>query len=89
MRRSSRRNPIAGGKCLSLLRDVGCFGPKEKREEEAEGYVVGEIEVVGAQEGGEAGEKKLKQNDRQRMAKRPIFKEWIDEFIRMLREEIW
>jgi hypothetical protein len=60
---------------------------KEKREEEAEGDVVGEIEVVGAQEGGEAGKKKLKHNDRQRMAKRPIFKEWIDEFIPMLREE--
>lgn len=68
---------------------AGCrmFWVKEKKEEEAEGDVVGEIEVVGAQEGGEAGKKKLKHNDRQRMAKRPIFKEWIDDFIPMLREE--
>lgn len=63
------------------------FWVKEKKNEEAEGDVVGETEVVGAQEGGEAGKKKLKHNDRQRMAKRPIFKEWIDEFIPKLREE--
>jgi hypothetical protein len=38
-------------------------------------------------EGGEEGKKKLKHNDRQRMAKRPIFNEWITEFIPKLREE--
>ena len=36
---------------------------------------------IEGQEGGEKGKKRLKHNDRQRMAKRPIFKEWIDEFI--------
>lgn len=38
------------------------------------------------QEGGEKGKKKLKHNDRQRMAKRPIFREWIEEFIPRCRE---
>ena len=51
---------------------------------EAEGDVVGEID---GQEGGEKGKKKLKHNDRQRMSKRPIFKEWIDEFIPRCRKE--
>lgn len=37
-------------------------------------------------EGGERGRKKLKHNDRQRMAKRLIFREWIDEFIPRCRE---
>jgi hypothetical protein len=44
----------------------------------------GEIE---GQEGGEKGKKKLKHNDRQRMSKRPIFKEWMDEFIPRCRDQ--
>ncbi|QSZ28910.1 hypothetical protein DSL72_003416 [Monilinia vaccinii-corymbosi] len=40
----------------------------------------GDVIVTGV-EGGEEGKKKLKHNDRQRMAKRPIFKAWVDEFI--------
>ena len=51
-----------------------------------EGDVVGEIDN-GGQLGGEASKKKLKHNDRQRMAKRPIFREWIEEFIPKLRAE--
>ncbi|KAI9644811.1 hypothetical protein NHQ30_006838 [Ciborinia camelliae] len=51
--------------------------------------VVDEIngDVIAGQEGGEEGKKKLKHNDRQRLAKRPIFKAWIDEFIPHCREE--
>jgi hypothetical protein len=69
------------------------FWVKEKvvEEEGGEGVgdVVGEVDAggVGGQEGGEKGKKKLKHNDRQRMAKRPIFREWIEEFIPLLREE--
>jgi hypothetical protein len=37
--------------------------------------------VMEGQEGGELGKKKLKHNDRARMAKRPIFREWMEEFI--------
>ena len=37
----------------------------------------GEIEKQGTKGGG----RKLKHNDRQRMSKRPIFKEWINRFI--------
>ncbi|KUJ07528.1 uncharacterized protein LY89DRAFT_356596 [Mollisia scopiformis] len=51
-----------------------------------EGDVVGDI-GNGGQEGGDTGKKKLKHNDRQRMSKRPIYKEWIDEFIPHLRAE--
>jgi hypothetical protein len=72
---------------------AGCrmFFVKEKEKDveeggEGVGDVVGEVEV-GGQEGGEKGKKKLKHNDRQRMAKRPIFREWIEEFIPLLREE--
>ena len=39
------------------------------------------------QEGGDAGKKKLKHNDRARLAKRPIFREWMEEFIPRCREE--
>lgn len=75
---------------------AGCrmFWVKEREKEvevedgEGVGDVVGEIEGgIGGQEGGEKGKKKLKHNDRQRMAKRPIFREWIEEFIPLLREE--
>ncbi|KAH7304844.1 hypothetical protein BKA65DRAFT_531279 [Rhexocercosporidium sp. MPI-PUGE-AT-0058] len=62
---------------------AGCrlFWIKEKLEEgEGEGDVVG-------QEGGEAGKKKLKHNDRQRMDKRPIFRTWIDDFVPKCREQ--
>jgi hypothetical protein len=41
---------------------------------------------IGGQEGGERGKKVLKANDRRRMAQRPIFREWIDEFIPRCRE---
>jgi len=68
---------------------AGCrmFWVKEKEKDGEDG--VGDVGVVdvGAQEGGESGKKKLKHNDRQRMAKRPIFREWIEEFIPALREE--
>ncbi|TAQ87032.1 hypothetical protein B7494_g4649 [Chlorociboria aeruginascens] len=68
---------------------AGCrmFWVREIAQDEAEGDVVavqeGDIE---GQEGGERGKKKLKHNDRQRMSKRPIFKDWIDDFIPKLRE---
>jgi hypothetical protein len=79
---------------------AGCrmFWVREVEEEGVmEGDVLGEVEGIGpgasvgggmqGLEGGEEGKKKLKHNDRQRMAKRPIFNEWITEFIPKLREE--
>lgn len=78
------------------------FWIKEVLEEgEGEGDVVGEIPtdvltngdghgIVNSnagQEGGEAGKKKLKHNDRQRMDKRPIFRTWMEEFIPKCREK--
>jgi hypothetical protein len=72
---------------------AGCrlFWVKEKVESAEEGdeaNIVGEVGGgLGAQEGGEAGKKKLKHNDRQRMAKRPIFASWIEEFIPRCREQ--
>ncbi|KAH8592400.1 hypothetical protein B0O99DRAFT_629588 [Bisporella sp. PMI_857] len=68
---------------------AGCrmFWVKEtKAEDEAEGDVIVEGNFAG-QEGGESGKKKLKHNDRARMRKRPIFREWIDEFIPKCRQE--
>jgi len=58
-------------------------GAEEDKTPEAGATTTHDIE---GQEGGEKGRKKLKHNDRQRMAKRPIFKEWIDEFIPRCRE---
>ena len=46
-----------------------------------------EITTLEGQEGGDEGKKKLKHNDRQRMKKRPIFREWMDEFIPKCRAE--
>ena len=67
---------------------AGCklFWVREKDAEEEEHDVVGDRPAEG-QEGGEAGKKKLKHNDRQRMAKRPIFNDWITVFIPKCREE--
>lgn len=58
-----------------------------KDENEAEGDVIGPVGDFEGQEGGAEGKKKLKHNDRQRMAKRPIFREWVEEFIPKSREE--
>lgn len=69
---------------------AGCrmFYVKEaKSDNELEGDVIVETGDTEGQEGGAEGKKKLKHNDRQRMEKRPIFKEWIDEFIPKCREE--
>jgi hypothetical protein len=66
-----------------------CFWVREEVVEEEKGDE-GDAGVglqVEGQEGGEEGKKKLKHNDRQRMAKRPIFAEWIDEFIPKCRAE--
>ncbi|CZR61771.1 uncharacterized protein PAC_11668 [Phialocephala subalpina] len=70
---------------------TGCrmFWIKEESEledGELEGDVVGESNNT-SQTGGETGKKHLKHNDRQRMGKRPIFKEWILEYIPQLRSE--
>ena len=46
----------------------------------------GEVAGMGL-EGGEVGKKKLKHNDRARMTKRPIFREWMEGFIPRCREE--
>lgn len=40
-----------------------------------------EVTTEMGQEGGELGKKKLKHNDRVRMVKRPIFRQWMEEFI--------
>ena len=62
------------------------FHVKEaKPESELEGDVI--TEGIEGQEGGVRGKKKLKHNDRQRMSKRPIYAEWIDEFIPKCRKE--
>jgi hypothetical protein len=39
------------------------------------------------QEDGDAGKKELKHSDRQKLAKRPVFKTWMEEFIPRLREQ--
>ncbi|RDL42171.1 uncharacterized protein BP5553_02150 [Venustampulla echinocandica] len=64
------------------------FWIKEPGEKGAEGDVVGEVAInsAGGQIGGEVGKKQLKHNDRQRMAKRPIFRAWIEDFIPKLKE---
>ncbi|EHL01324.1 hypothetical protein M7I_2656 [Glarea lozoyensis 74030] len=61
------------------------FWVKEEADDVKEGDVLTNVDL--GQEGGDAGKKKLKHNDRQRMAKRPIFRAWIDEFIPMLRKQ--
>ncbi|TVY82865.1 hypothetical protein LSUE1_G004155 [Lachnellula suecica] len=68
---------------------AGCrlFWVRQIDDEEAEFDVVGDLPADGGQEGGAAGRKKLKHNDRQRMSKRPIFWDWINEFIPRCREE--
>lgn len=64
------------------------FWVKETTDDgEAEGDVVAEVRDFEGQEGGVEGKKKLKHNDRQRMSKRPIFKEWIDDYIPKCRRE--
>jgi len=69
---------------------AGCrmFWVKEVTAEgEAEGDVFLKDGALEGQEGGLEGKKKLKHNDRQRMSKRPIFREWIDEFIPKCRDD--
>lgn len=58
----------------------------ELEDDEIEGDVIGETNNT-SQTGGESGKKHLKHNDRQRMGKRPVFKEWIEEYIPQLRSE--
>lgn len=57
------------------------------KDAEEEYDIVGDLPVEG-QEGGDAGKKKLKHNDRQRMLKRPIFNDWMTVFIPECREEV-
>jgi hypothetical protein len=68
---------------------AGCrmFWVKDLEEEAEEASEESPEVTLEGQEGGEAGKKKLKHNDRQRMAKRPIFREWMDEFIPKCRAE--
>lgn len=65
--------------------------PDIVKDEEGGGIVVidveGDVEVEKDQKSGTEGRKKLKHNERQRMAKRPIFQAWFDEFIPRCREE--
>jgi hypothetical protein len=65
---------------------AGCrmFWVKDKVDEEKD---EGDVGMIEGQEGGEKGKKQLKHNDRQRMSKRPIFKEWIEDFIPKCRED--
>ncbi|EKD13240.1 uncharacterized protein L3040_003041 [Drepanopeziza brunnea f. sp. 'multigermtubi'] len=66
---------------------AGCRLFRVKPEKE-EGELEGDVMLdEGRQEGGEAGKKKLKHNDRQRMSKRPIFAMWMEEFIPKCRAE--
>lgn len=58
-----------------------------KRDGEAEGDVLADAGDFESQEVGAAGKKKLRHNDRQRMSKRPIFKEWANSFLPKCREE--
>jgi hypothetical protein len=59
----------------------------EEAEDADDGRPEIDTGVMEGQEGGELGKKKLKHNDRARMAKRPIFREWMDEFIPRCRSE--
>ncbi|KAF7895042.1 hypothetical protein EAF00_006856 [Botryotinia globosa] len=61
------------------------FWVRDVAEDEAEGDATGSIAEKG-QEGGVERKKKLKHNDRQRLAKRPIFRAWVDEFIPICQE---
>lgn len=58
---------------------------ESEREMRLETTATAKRDIEG-QEGGEKEKLKLKHNDRQRMAKRPIFKEWIDQFIPLCQE---
>ena len=51
-----------------------------KKEATGQAAVDGANELAGV-DGGETGKKKLKHNDRRRMAGRPVFKQWIEDFI--------
>jgi hypothetical protein len=68
---------------------AGCrmFWVKDLEEEDEDEESGKGREEIEGQEGGVEGKKKLKHNDRQRMAKRPIFREWMDEFIPKCRAE--
>jgi hypothetical protein len=61
------------------------FWLKDDLDDLKEGDVA--TDVIPGQEGGDAGKKKLKHNDRQKLAKRPVFRAWIEEFLPKLREE--
>ena len=66
------------------------FGSREEMFEYAAGcrmFWIKDGDDAGGQEGGQAGRKKLKHNDRARMAKRPVFREWMDDFIPKCRAE--
>jgi hypothetical protein len=56
----------------------------EEADDESPEGTAGDVEGL---EGGQKGKKALKHNDRARMAKRPIFREWMDEFIPKCRAE--
>ncbi|RFU32178.1 hypothetical protein B7463_g4193, partial [Scytalidium lignicola] len=65
------------------------FWVKDSMEDEESGPALSSYDgtVIVGQEGGESGKKKLKHNDRQRMAKRPLFRQWVEEFIPKCREQ--
>lgn len=62
---------------------------EEQEIEDSRGQALSSYDgkVIDGQEGGESGKKKLKHNDRQRMAKRPLFRQWIEDFIPKCREQ--
>lgn len=59
----------------------------EPGEDKADEIAAKATQDIEGQEGGEKGKLKLKHNDRLRMTKRPIFREWMDEFIPRCREQ--
>lgn len=73
----------AGGR-MFWIQDVEMDGEKGRDTSLTEG---GHANDEGEQEGAEPAKQNLKHNDRARMAKRPIFREWIERFIPKLRLE--
>jgi hypothetical protein len=75
----------AAGCRMFWVKDIGELDGEGEGEGERKGHEeigTGDMErVIEGQEGGEMGKKKLRHNDRQRIKKRTIFAQWMDEFI--------
>ncbi|KAH8808134.1 hypothetical protein F5884DRAFT_732282 [Xylogone sp. PMI_703] len=81
----------SANKLYEFAAECRMFWVKDSLEDEESGESTktslnSDSTVAEGQEGGESGKKKLKHNDRQRMAKRPLFRQWVEDFIPKCRE---